>query len=117
MKAIRIFKRNIRDGIKSVGRNLSLSIASISCITITLLIVAIALIASSNIENITKVVRDDFTIVAFLTVLLVVVLFTSDLEVSSWLIKPYATPTESIAIITSNMITLLSFKISIYNIL
>ena len=66
MKAIRIFKRNIRDGFKSVGRNLSLSIASISCITITLLIVAIALIASSNIENITKVVRDDFTIVAFI---------------------------------------------------
>ena len=67
MKAIRIFKRNIRDGFKSVGRNLSLSIASISCITITLLIVAIALIASSNIENITKVVRDDFTIVAFIS--------------------------------------------------
>ncbi len=66
MRAIRIFKRNIRDGFKSVGRNLSLSIASISCITITLLIVAIALIASSNIENITKVVRDDFTIVAFI---------------------------------------------------
>ena len=66
MKAIRIFIRNIRDGLKSVGRNLSLSVASISCITITLLIVAIALIASSNLENITKLVKEDFTIVAFL---------------------------------------------------
>ena len=56
MKAIRIFLRNIRDGVKSIGRNFSLSIASISCITITLLIVAIALVASYNVENITKLV-------------------------------------------------------------
>lgn len=65
MKAIRIFLRNIRDGFKSVSRNLSLSIASISCITITLLIVAIALVVSSNVENITKLVKEDFTIVSF----------------------------------------------------
>lgn len=65
MKQIRIISRNIRDGFKSVGRNLSLSIASISCITITLLIVAIALITSYNVENITKMVKEDFTIVAF----------------------------------------------------
>lgn len=68
MKAIRIFFRNIRDGFKSVGRNLSLSVASISCITITLLIVAIALIASYNVENITKLVKEDFTIVSFINV-------------------------------------------------
>lgn len=66
MKAIRIILRNIRDGFKSVGRNLSLSIASISCITITLLIVGIALIASYNVENMTKLVKEDFTIVAFI---------------------------------------------------
>lgn len=66
MKAIRIIFRNIRDGFKSVGRNLSLSIASISCITITLLIVAIALIVSYNVENMTKLVKEDFTIVAFI---------------------------------------------------
>ncbi len=65
MKAFRIFGRNVRDGFKSVGRNLSLSIASISCITITLLIISIALIASSNVENMTKLIREDFTIVAF----------------------------------------------------
>ena len=66
MKAIRILGRNIRDGFKSVGRNLSLSIASISCITITLLIVGIALIASYNVENMTKLVKEDFTIVTFI---------------------------------------------------
>lgn len=65
MKAIRILRRNIRDGFKSVGRNLSLSIASISCITITLLIVAIAVMASYNVENMTKLIKEDFTIVAF----------------------------------------------------
>ncbi len=66
MKAIRILVRNVRDGFKSVGRNLSLSIASISCITITLLIVAIALVVASNVENITKAFKEDFTIVAFI---------------------------------------------------
>lgn len=65
MKIIRIFFRNIRDGFKSVGRNFSLSVASISCITITLLIVAIGLIVSYNVENITKLVKEDFTIVSF----------------------------------------------------
>ena len=66
MKAFRIFFRNIRDGFKSVGRNLSLSLASISCITITLLIVAVALVLSYNVENVTKLVKEDFTIVAFI---------------------------------------------------
>ena len=66
MKAIRIFFRNIRDGFKNVGRNFSLSLASISCITITLLVVAVALMVASNIENMTKLVKEDFTIVTFL---------------------------------------------------
>lgn len=65
MKLFRILGRNIRDGFKSVGRNLSLSVASISCITITLLIVAVALVASYNVENMTKLIKEDFTIVAF----------------------------------------------------
>ncbi len=68
MKAFRILKRNVRDGFKSVGRNFSLSIASISCIAITLLIVAIALAVSFNVENITKIVKEDFTIIAFMDV-------------------------------------------------
>lgn len=65
MKAIRILLRNIRDGFKSVARNLSLSVASISCITITLLIVGIAVMVSYNVENMTKLVKEDFTIVSF----------------------------------------------------
>lgn len=66
MKAIRIFGRNIRDAFKSVFRNFSLSFASISCITITLLVVAIAVILSYNVNNFTKLVEQDVTIVTFL---------------------------------------------------
>ena len=65
MKNIRILGRNFRDGFKNVFRNFSLSFASISCITITLLVVAVALIGSLNVENFTKLISDDFTIVAF----------------------------------------------------
>ena len=66
MKAFRIFGRNIRDAFKSVFRNFSLSIASISCITITLLVVAIAVILSYNVNNFTKLVEQDVTIVVFM---------------------------------------------------
>ena len=66
MKNIRILLRNIRDGFKNVFRNLSLSIASISCITVTLLLVSVAIIGSLNVENFTKLISDDFTIVAFI---------------------------------------------------
>lgn len=66
MKAIRIFGRNIRDSFKSVFRNFSLSLASISCITITLIVVALALILSRNVNNFTMLVERDVTIVAFL---------------------------------------------------
>ena len=66
MKAIRIFGRNIRDAFKSVFRNFSLSFASISCITITLLVVAIAVVLSYNVNNFTKLVEQDVTIVVFM---------------------------------------------------
>ena len=66
MKAIRIFFRNIRDSFKSVFRNFSLSLASISCITITLLVVAIAIVLSDNVNNFTTLVEKDVTIVAFI---------------------------------------------------
>lgn len=66
MKLFRLFGRSIRDGIKSVGRNFSLSIASISCITITLIIVAIAILASYNVDNFTKLIKKDVTAVVFL---------------------------------------------------
>lgn len=66
MKNIRILFRNIRDGFKNVVRNFSLSLASISCITVTLLLVAVAMVGSLNVENFTKIIRDDFTIVTYI---------------------------------------------------
>lgn len=66
MKAIRMLKMSIRDSFKSVIRNYKLSLASISCITITLIIVAIAIIASINVQNFTKEIERDLTIVVFM---------------------------------------------------
>lgn len=66
MKLFRMLGRSIRDAIKSVVRNFSLSLASISCITITLIIVAVAIMASYNVQNFTKEIERDMTIVAFL---------------------------------------------------
>lgn len=66
MKAIRMLKMSIRDSFKSVIRNYKLSLASISCITITLIIVAIAIIASLNVQNFTKEIEKDLTIVVFM---------------------------------------------------
>ena len=68
MKAFRILGRNIRDSFKSVFRNFSLSLASISCITITLIVVAVSIVLSFNVNNFTKIIEDDVTIVAFLDV-------------------------------------------------
>lgn len=65
MKTLRIVSRSLRDSVKSVFRNFSLSLASISCITITLIVVAISIILSYNVNNFTKLVEKDVTIVAF----------------------------------------------------
>ena len=66
MRNIRILARNIRDGFKNVFRNFSLAFASISCITVTLIIVATAIVGSWNVQNFANLIRDDFTIVAFI---------------------------------------------------
>ena len=66
MKIFRMLSRSIRDAFKSVFRNFSLSLASISCITITLIIVAVSIIASFNVENFTKEIEKDLTIVVYL---------------------------------------------------
>lgn len=66
MKAFRILGRNIRDAFKSVFRNFSLSLASIACIVITLIVVSIAMILSFNVNNFTSKVEQDLTIVVFL---------------------------------------------------
>ncbi|MCI5552339.1 MAG: permease-like cell division protein FtsX [Tenericutes bacterium] len=67
MRALRIISRNIRDSFKGVFRNFSLSIASISCIAITLIVVSISIILSDNVNNFTTLVEEDVTIVTFLS--------------------------------------------------
>ncbi len=67
MRAVRIFIRSIRDAIKSVFRNFSLSFASIMCTTITLILVSVALICAVNIENATKSIEDELNIVVYLS--------------------------------------------------
>ena len=66
MKGFRILGRSIRDSFKSVFRNFSLSLASISCITITLIVVSIAIILSFNVNNFAALVEKDVSIVTFL---------------------------------------------------
>ena len=66
MRGIRTIIRYIRDAAKSVIRNFSLSLASISCIAITLVVVAFSLILSYNVENFTELIRQDVTMVIFL---------------------------------------------------
>ncbi len=65
MRIFRIFFRSIRDSFKSVFRNFSLSLASIICIIITLLLVSVTIVLSFNLNNFTKEVEKDLTIVAF----------------------------------------------------
>lgn len=66
MKLIRMLTRGVRDAFKSVFRNFSLSIASVSCISITLVVVAIAIVASWNVNSITDSIKKDVTIVVFI---------------------------------------------------
>lgn len=66
MKGIRAVRRYFRDAIHGVFRNFSLSLASISCITITLIVVAVSLVLSSNVENFSESIRKDVTVVMFL---------------------------------------------------
>lgn len=65
MKSIRTLQRYFRDAFKSVIRNFSLSLASISCITITLIVVATSIILSYNVENFAESIRKDVTMVVF----------------------------------------------------
>ncbi len=67
MKFFRIIGRSIRDAFKSVGRNFSLSLASIVCITITLIIVGLSLIISKNVNEITHELESELEIVVFVS--------------------------------------------------
>ena len=66
MKLFRSINRYFRDAGKSVIRNFSLSLASISCITITLIVVALSIVLSYNVEEMTKHVSSNISIVVFL---------------------------------------------------
>lgn len=68
MKVFRILGRNVRDSLKGVIRNFSLSLASISCITITLIVVSIAMLLTYNVNNFATNVEQDVTIVVFMNV-------------------------------------------------
>ena len=65
MKGIRILFRSISESLTNIGRNLSLSIASISCISITLILVAVSIILSQNVNSFTTSIEKDVTIVVF----------------------------------------------------
>lgn len=66
MRAIRIFLRSIRDAFKSIGRNFSLSMASILCVTITLIIVSVSIVLAYNINNATKDIEEEMSIIVYL---------------------------------------------------
>lgn len=66
MKAIRILVRNINSAFKSVVRNFSLSIASVACTTITLILVALSVLISLNVNNFTHELEEELTIVTYL---------------------------------------------------
>lgn len=66
MKFFRNIRRYFRDAMKSVIRNFSLSLASISCIAITLIVVGISIVLSYNVENMTDSIKKDVTMIVFL---------------------------------------------------
>lgn len=66
MKALRILNRSIRDSFKSVFRNFSLSMASIACTAVTLILVAISLVLTYNVNNVTSTLEKELTIVVYL---------------------------------------------------
>lgn len=66
MRLFRILGKSISNAFKSIVRNFSLSLASISCTTITLILVSIALLATYNVNSMTKNIEGTMTIVAFI---------------------------------------------------
>ena len=66
MRLLRMIGRNIRDAVKSVFRNFSLSMASISCISITLILVGLAILSSYNVDHFTKLIEQDFSVFVYL---------------------------------------------------
>ncbi len=67
MKAFRILKRSIRDSLKSLIRNFSLSIAATLSVTVTLILVSVSLIATENIKYTTKNIEDELSIIIYVS--------------------------------------------------
>lgn len=66
MRLFRILGKSISNAFKSIVRNFSLSLASISCTAITLILVSIALLATYNVNSMTKNIEGSMTIVTFI---------------------------------------------------
>lgn len=66
MKSVRIFLRSIRDAFKSISRNFSLSMASVLSVTITLIIVAVAIIMAANVNYATKNIENEMNILVYI---------------------------------------------------
>lgn len=66
MKVFRIIARSLRDSLKSISRNFSLSMASILCATITLLIVGVSIVVAANVNSATKSLEDELSIIVYL---------------------------------------------------
>lgn len=66
MKVFRILGRSIRDGFKSVFRNFTLSLASILCSTITLLIVSVSLVIAVNVNKATSALENELNIIVYI---------------------------------------------------
>lgn len=65
VKLFRILGRSIRDALKSVFRNFSLSIASVICTVITLILVAVAIVVTCNVNYATSALEKELTIVVY----------------------------------------------------
>ena len=63
MRIFRIIGRSISSSFKSIFRNFSLSMASITCTIITLILVSIGILLSYNIKNVTEDIKKEITIV------------------------------------------------------
>lgn len=66
MRPFRILKSSFSESFKGVFRNFSLSVASITCITITLILVGFSIFVTFNVNNFTAEIERDLTIVVFL---------------------------------------------------
>lgn len=64
MRMLRICRKSIKDAFKSIFRNFSLSMASISCTAVTLILVAVAILVTYNVRSITNDIEEVLTIVA-----------------------------------------------------